>query len=92
MRQDREGNTKPCDCATGVGYRRGPNGTAEYTVFDVDHTEEWDEWYRRLPKDITPKLSLHDFKRLGELFKEVFNVHWRGFLRLESVNKLSACD
>lgn len=69
-----EGNAKPCDCATGVGYRTGPNGTPEHTVFDADPSAQWDEWYQRLPKDITRKLSLHDFKRLGDLFKEVFNV------------------
>jgi hypothetical protein len=35
---------------------------------------KWDRWYNNLPPDLTRKLSLHDFKRLGDLFKEAFNV------------------
>ena len=35
---------------------------------------EWDEWYSRLPTDLKRKLAIHDFKRLGDLFKEVFKV------------------
>lgn len=39
-----------------------------------DKTAKWDEWYTRLPRDIRCRLSLHDFKRLGDLFADVFNV------------------
>ena len=35
-----EGTTKPCDCITGVGYRKGANGL-EHIVFDSPN-------YRRL--------------------------------------------
>ncbi len=38
------------------------------------HVEEWDKWYGDLPHDIKYKLSLHDFKRLGECFKAAFNI------------------
>jgi hypothetical protein len=36
--------------------------------------ENWDRWYDGLPADLKRRLSLHDFKRLGDLFKEAFNV------------------
>ena len=58
-----EGNVKPCDCITGVG-----SGKTEHTSF------EWDEWYSRLPDDLTRRLSLYDFKRLGDLFKDAFGI------------------
>ena len=32
----------------------------------------WDAWYATLPTDLKRKLSLHDFKRLGERFKAAF--------------------
>jgi hypothetical protein len=35
---------------------------------------KWGRWYNNLPPDLKRKLSLHDFKRLGDLFKEAFNV------------------
>jgi len=35
---------------------------------------QWDEWYARLPSDLSARLSLHDFKRLGDLFKDVFKI------------------
>lgn len=37
-------------------------------------TECWNEWYGNLPSDLTRKLSIHDFKRLGDLFKTAFDV------------------
>ena len=36
--------------------------------------EAWDRWYATLPADLTRKLSLHDFKRLGDCFKEAFGI------------------
>ena len=32
----------------------------------------WDAWYASLPSDIKRRLSLHDFQRLGRLFKAAF--------------------
>jgi hypothetical protein len=34
----------------------------------------WDAWYAGLPADLARRLSLHDFKRLGEAFKAAFLV------------------
>ena len=34
----------------------------------------WDIWYAGLPADLRAKLSLHDFKRLGECFKAAFRI------------------
>jgi hypothetical protein len=34
----------------------------------------WDRWYETLPTDLRRKLSLHDFKRLGDCFKEAFGI------------------
>jgi hypothetical protein len=34
----------------------------------------WDRWYATLPADLRCKLSLHDFKRLGDCFKEAFGI------------------
>jgi Ni2+-binding GTPase involved in maturation of urease and hydrogenase len=36
----------------------------------------WDAWYAGLPADLKRKLSLHDFKRLGEAFKAAFLIQW----------------
>ncbi len=33
---------------------------------------QWDEWYSSLPADLKARLSAHDFKRLGDLFKQAF--------------------
>ena len=30
---------------------------------------DFDRWYRLLPDDLARKLSFHDFKRLGDLFR-----------------------
>lgn len=38
------------------------------------NADKWDEWYARLPDDLKRRLSFHDFKRLGDLFAEVFNI------------------
>jgi hypothetical protein len=40
----------------------------------VVRKDQWDRWYGSLPADLREKLSLHDFKRLGECFKAAFRV------------------
>lgn len=35
-------------------------------------SSHWDAWYAGLPSDLTRRLSLHDFKRLGQAFKAAF--------------------
>lgn len=37
----------------------------------------WDAWYAGLPDDLRRRLSLHDFKRLGEAFKAAFLIDWQ---------------
>jgi hypothetical protein len=34
----------------------------------------WDQWYVTLPADLRRKLPLHDFKRLGDCFKQAFGI------------------
>jgi hypothetical protein len=34
----------------------------------------WDRWWRELPDDLRRKLSVHDFRRLGELFRDCFGT------------------
>lgn len=49
-------------------------------VILVEHNSgsrgHWDAWYAGLPTDLKRKLSLHDFKRLGEAFKAAFLINW----------------
>jgi hypothetical protein len=33
---------------------------------------EWNAWYETLPTDLKTKLSIHDFKRLGDNFYRIF--------------------
>lgn len=35
----------------------------------------WDRWYATLPADLRRKLSLHDFKRLSDCFKQAFGIN-----------------
>jgi hypothetical protein len=35
---------------------------------------DWDRWYRTLPDDLKRKMSLHDFKRLGECFRHALGA------------------
>jgi hypothetical protein len=35
---------------------------------------QWDDWYSNLPDDLRKRLSIHDFKRLGDVFKAAFKV------------------
>lgn len=38
------------------------------------HIDAWDRWYGTLPDDLKRKLSIHDFKRLGDCFKMAFGL------------------
>lgn len=37
-------------------------------------TGGWDRWYANLPNDLRRKLSIHDFKRLGDCFRLAFRI------------------
>ena len=37
-------------------------------------TAGWDRWYAALPDDLRRRLSIHDFKRLGDLFRDAFHI------------------
>jgi len=41
---------------------------------DRERTEVWDRWYKTLPDDLKRKLSVYDFRRLGECFRIAFNI------------------
>ena len=45
--------------------------TSEVERLGKPTTEMWDAWYGNLPADLKKRLSCHDFKRLGDLFKSV---------------------
>ena len=36
--------------------------------------EAWDKWYSTLPISLKLKLSLHEFKCLGDCFKKAFEI------------------
>jgi hypothetical protein len=37
-------------------------------------TGGWDRYYARLPDDLKRRLSIYDFKRLGDVFREAFGI------------------
>lgn len=37
-------------------------------------TGGWDRWYASLPDDLKRRLSIHDFKRLGDSFRDAFHI------------------
>jgi hypothetical protein len=41
---------------------------------DRERIEAWDRWYATLPDELKRKLSVHDFRRLGECFRVAFNI------------------
>ncbi len=41
---------------------------------DTDEQRRWDEWYASFPSRLKARLSIEDFKQLGDLFKQAFNV------------------
>ena len=46
----------------------------ELLALRAKRNSQWDEWYSRLPPELRHKLSVYDFKRLGDLFKEIFEI------------------
>jgi len=59
------------------GHIRDPAGTCIFCgqlVPNTKRSDQWDAWYGSLPDDLKRRLSLHDFKRLGDLFKNVFEI------------------
>jgi hypothetical protein len=61
-------------------YTDGSNATGIGPLPDLspaqqDRVEAWDRWYADLPRDLTKRLSLHDFKRLGDCFKQAFQIN-----------------
>ncbi len=51
-----------------------PEEVRDGTARERLQREKWDLWYASLPDDLRRKLSLHDFKRLGDCFKEAFEI------------------
>lgn len=51
-----------------------PDEVLDGTARERLQREKWDRWYATLPHDLRRKLSLHDFKRLGDCFKEAFGI------------------
>jgi len=46
----------------------------EQAVALANKSEQWNAWYANLPDDLRRRLSIHDFKRLGDCFKAAFGV------------------
>ena len=40
----------------------------------AEERRRWDEWYAGLPTRLKARLSVQDFKLLGDLFQQVFSV------------------
>lgn len=36
--------------------------------------DDWDKWYATLPADLKRRLSIYDFRRLGECFRQAFRI------------------
>ena len=61
-----------------------PKREAPTVELDIPHSAEererqritggWDRWYAGLPDDLKRKLSIHDFKRLGDCFRAAFGI------------------
>jgi hypothetical protein len=51
-----------------------PEEVLDGTARERLQREKWDRWYGSLPADLRRKLSLHDFKRLGDCFKAAFGL------------------
>lgn len=49
-----------------------PHDPAEREARHV--TGGWDRWYAALPTDLKRRLSIHDFKRLGDVFRDAFDI------------------
>jgi hypothetical protein len=54
-----------------------PSGQIDYLKEEFTNKilkDSWDKWYLTVPEDLRRRLSLHDFKRLGDCFKEAFGI------------------
>lgn len=51
-----------------------PQDVIDGTAGEKAGIAKWDRWYASLPDDLRRKLSIHDFKRLGDLFRIAFGV------------------
>ena len=60
-------------CSTVVEHFKADAYRDENDRF-AEERRRWDEWYEGLPTDLKARLSLHDFKRLGDWFKQVFDM------------------
>lgn len=49
-----------------------PHDPAEREAVRI--TGGWDRWYAALPDDLKRRLSIHDFKRLGDCFRDAFTI------------------
>lgn len=56
-----------------AGYLASDTGK-EALRRSVTPVEQWDAWYASLPDDLRRRLSIHDFKRLGDCFKVAFGM------------------
>ena len=41
---------------------------------DAERLAAWDRWYATLPDDLKRRLSIHDFRQIGECFRVAFNI------------------
>jgi hypothetical protein len=57
--------------AAEVGTEAEENHRMGFVSGTAADGDKWDRWYGSLPCDLRRKLSLHDFKRLGDLFDNV---------------------
>lgn len=69
-----EGKTKPCDCATNVGTRTGPNGKREQT------------WWEDPPDPAADQITclrtaLADMQRERDELQEGFDLRWKADMR-----------
>lgn len=51
-----------------------PEEVRDGTARERLRLEAWDRWYASLPSDLRQKLSIYDFKRLGDCFKIAFGI------------------
>lgn len=59
---------------TTISLPFSPKEVGDGTARERLKREQWDAWYGSLPGDLRRKLSLHDFRRLGDCFKAAFGI------------------
>lgn len=52
----------------------GPIAALERLRSERMETEQWDRWYNSIPDDIRGKITIYDFKRLGDSFLKIFKI------------------